>query len=293
MAGFDLHTHTVFSDGTTSPEENVRLAVGAGLDGVALTDHDTVQGWERAGAAAAASGLEFIPGVELSAELEGLSVHLLGFWFDPANAELAAEMERLVDERRRRAAEIVARFARLGIDISLDRVGELADGAPIGRPHVAAAVVEAGAAADVGEVFDRWLRDGGPAYVPKYAVDPVRCVQLLTAAGGVAVLAHPGLYGRSETARAGTGLPTRVVEELAAAGLAGIEVDHPDHHPDQRISYRRVAERLGLAVTGGSDFHGDRKDLHVGQATTPESALTALRSRRPGAGPVGSAPLAS
>lgn len=284
MPGYDLHTHTTFSDGTTTPEENVRLALAAGLEGLGVTDHDTVGSWERARAAAQGTELEIVPGAELSAEHGGYSVHVLGYWLDPADPQLAAEMDRLRHERDRRAEEIVLRLQDLGVGISIGRVRELAGPAPVGRPHIAAAVVETGAAADAGEVFDRWLHDGGPAHVPKYAVSPERCVDLIVGAGGVAVLAHPGLYGPPDGERAGSGVADDVIARMAAGGLAGIEAAHPDHDPGERLHYLRLAADLDLVVTGGSDFHGDRKDLALGQVTTHREGVDALRERRPGGG---------
>ncbi len=281
MSGYDLHTHTVFSDGTTTPEENVRMALDAGLEGMAVTDHDTADSWDRARAAADGTGLEIVPGAELSAELGGYSVHVLGYWFDRQNQALAREMDRLLHERERRAEEIVARFNDLGVPVSIERVQALAGDAPIGRPHIATAVVECGAAADLGEVFDRWLRDGGPAYVPKYAVDPVTCVRLIVEAGGVAVLAHPGLYGPDpEEGREDVGISDEVIQEMAAAGLGGIEANHPDHADDDRAHYRHLARALGLVVTAGSDFHGGAKDLHIGQSTTSRDVVERLRAAR-------------
>ncbi|MDP9023668.1 MAG: PHP domain-containing protein [Actinomycetota bacterium] len=279
MSGYDLHTHTTASDGTTTAEDNVRLALAAGLGGLAVTDHDSVAAWDDSFAAADGTALEVVPGAELSAELGGYSVHVLGYWFDPSDGALTAELHRLRTERDRRAQEIVERFVELGVPVSLDRVRQLAGDAPIGRPHVAAAVVDTGAARDVSEVFDRWLHDGGPAYVPKYAVDPVRCVRLIVEAGGVAVLAHPGLYGPAEQARAGVGLDVATVEEMAAAGLAGIEADHPDHTAEQVARYGDLARAHGLVVTAGSDFHGERKDLDLGQATTSRARVEVLRER--------------
>ncbi|MFN2557001.1 MAG: PHP domain-containing protein [Nitriliruptorales bacterium] len=274
MAGYDLHTHTTFSDGTTTPATNVELALQAGLEGLGVTDHDTTDAWHLAQAAAAGTALEIVPGVELSAELDGGSVHVLGYWFDPTHSALSAEMDRLRDERVRRGEQIVDRFNELGIPISMRRVREIAGEAPIGRPHIASAVVEIGAARDANEVFERWLYDGGPAYVPKYAVDPVTCVQLLVDAGGAAVLAHPGLYGPDDA-----GLGPEVVDAMAAAGLSGIEAEHPDHGPEQRALYRDLARGLDLVVTAGSDFHGDRKDLSLGEVTTSRRELDRLRSR--------------
>jgi predicted metal-dependent phosphoesterase TrpH len=298
VPGYDLHTHTTFSDGTTSPERNVELAVERGLEGLGVTDHDTAATWDRAAAAAEGTGLEIVPGAELSAELDGYSVHVLGYWFDRTDPALAAEMDRIANERARRAEEIVLRFNGLGIGVTMQRVRELAGDAPIGRPHLAAAVVETGAAGEASEVFDRWLHDGGPAYVPKYAVTPERCVELVVDAGGVAVLAHPGLYGAPRAAgrddppfagkdmsraqerpRPGVGLDAAAIEPMVAAGLAGIEADHPDHDDQQRRRYRDLAAAHGLVVTAGSDFHGDRKDLDLGQATTPRGRFEELRAR--------------
>lgn len=279
---YDLHTHTTFSDGTTSPEDNVALALEAGLAGLGVTDHDTADPWDRAREAAAGTGLEIVPGAELSAELDGYSVHVLGYWFDPDHDALSTEMDRIFNQRDRRAVDIVRRFRdELDIPITIDRVRQIAAGAPVGRPHIATAVVQTGAAEDTTEVFDRWLHDGGPAYVPKYAVDPSRCVELIAAAGGVAVLAHPGLYGPSGDGRSGAGVADEVVAAMADVGLAGIEADHPDHDEEHRERYRALARDLGLVVTAGSDFHGDRKDLQLGQAATPTGRVEQLRERLP------------
>jgi 3',5'-nucleoside bisphosphate phosphatase len=277
VAGYDLHTHTTFSDGTTTPEENVRDALTIGLDGLGVTDHDTTAGYERARAAADGTSLELVLGTEFSAELDGRSVHLLGFWIDPGFAPLADELDRLRNEREHRARAIVDRFHGLGIEVAFERVVELAGGAPIGRPHIARAVVDTGAASELREVFDTWLADGGPAYVEKHAVSPERAVELLVASGGVAVLAHPGLFG----ARDGVGgIGAEVIERLVAVGLAGIEAAHPDHTDEQRDHYRDLAAALGLEVTAGSDYHGEAKSNPLGCATTPRAVVERLRSWR-------------
>jgi 3',5'-nucleoside bisphosphate phosphatase len=251
VTGFDLHTHTTFSDGTTTPEENVRDALACGLEGLGVTDHDTTDPFERARAAADGTSLELVLGTEFSAELEGHSVHVLGFW--------------------------VERFRALGVEVSFERVAELAGGAPIGRPHIAEAVVETGAASEQREVFDTWLADGGPAYVEKHAVDPARAVELLVASGGVAVLAHPGLYGSRDGEG---GIAEEVVERMVAVGLAGIEADHPDHTDEQRARYRDLARALRLEVTAWSDYHGAGKPNRLGCATTPRDVVERLRSWR-------------
>ena len=277
MAGYDLHTHSTYSDGVTTIEQNIASAAALGLEGIAVTDHDTTAPFPVARAAADAVGIEVVLGTEFSAEEEGTSVHVLGYWVDPDDAPLAAELDRLRDERTDRARRIVARFVELGIAITFERVRELAGDAPIGRPHIAAAVVELGAAADLREVFDRYLADGGPAYVEKHAVTPERAVELLVAAGGVAVLAHPGLYGDR---RGRQGLPVAVVERMVARGLAGIEAHHPDHTAEHRRHYEALAGDLGLIVTAGSDHHGRGGEDRLGRATTPREQVEALRGRR-------------
>ncbi len=277
MAGYDLHSHTDASDGTTSIEENVADAVALGLEGLGVTDHDTTAPFERAVQAAAGTDLELVLGTEFSAEHAGFSVHVLGYWIDAGDEPLQTEMDRLRNERYHRAAAIVERFRALDVPVAFARVQELAGEAPIGRPHIAQAVVETGAAADTREVFDTWLADGGPAYVGKHAVDPVRAVELLRGAGGVAVLAHPGLYGSRDGV---DGIPDDVVEAMAAAGLAGIEADHPDHHDEHRARYRDLARGLGLVVTAGSDYHGEAKANRLGSVTTARAAVEELRTRR-------------
>lgn len=270
---YDLHTHTVHSDGTAMPEDNVSLANDIGLAGLALTDHDTVSGWTQMRDACVRHGLAFIPGIELSTERDGRSVHLLGYWVDPEDAALADECDRLRNERSRRAEEICARLDALGVGVDVARVRELAGSAPIGRPHIASAMIQAGHVSDIQVAFDDFLADGGPAYVPKYAVDPVRGLRLLTDAGGVVVLAHPGV---SEDG--GGPVTPALLAELAEAGLAGVEVDHPAHEPDVAERWRGLARDHGLLITGGSDFHGERKDLKIGERTTTADTLGHLQA---------------
>jgi 3',5'-nucleoside bisphosphate phosphatase len=274
MTGFDLHTHSTASDGTTSVTENVCAAGELGLEGLAVTDHDTTDGFEEAVAAAEAAGVEVVLGTEFSAEHEGRSVHVLGYWIDPGDGPLATELDRLRNERDHRARAIVDRFNDLGVAVSLSRVRELAGEASIARPHIAAAAVEAGAAASTQEVFDTWLADEGPAYVEKQAVDPVRAVELLVGAGGVAVLAHPGLYGKRDGL---TGTPDELVERMVAAGLSGIEAHHADHTQAHRERYADLARALGLVVTAGSDYHGDAKPNRLGSATVGRAVVEELR----------------
>jgi len=275
---YDLHTHSVCSDGHDTPEHLVELAAAAGLAGFALTDHDTTDGVARAMVAGEERGLEVVAGTEFSAELDGTSVHVLSFWHDPTEPELAAELARLRDERTDRARRIVGRFQQLGIEVRFERIIEIAAGAPVGRPHIAQAVVEVGACADEREVFDRFLADGGPAAVPKHAVHPVRAVELLRAAGGVAVLAHPALFGARDGAQE---LPETVLAAMVEAGLAGVEADHPDHPRPAADRWRSLAQRYGLLVTAGSDHHGGERPSRLGVASTDRTTLERLRSLRP------------
>lgn len=290
---FDLHTHTTCSDGTTSPEDNAALAAAAGLTGLAVSDHDTTDGWERAAGACDRHGIEFVPGIELSAELSsGRSVHVLGYWCDAGDDGLVAECGRLRGERERRARLVLSRLAALGVELSWEAVARYAGDAPVGRPHIAAALVALGAVPDHGAAFARYLGDGAPAYVPKRALAPEDAVRLLRAAGGVPVLAHPGRPRGPVAATppasvgvAATGLvaaeAVRLIDRMVAAGLVGIEGDHASNEPPTAAAWREVALERGLVVTGSSDFHGDRKDVRIGQRTTSAAVVDALRSLAP------------
>ncbi len=275
---FDLHTHSVRSDGHHTPREVVGLAQAAGLAGVALTDHDTGDGLAEALSAGEELGLEVVPGTEFSAETEGRSLHVLAYWHDHTAPELSAELERLRTSRSDRARRMVELFNTLGVPITFERVVELAAGAPIGRPHLAQAVVEVGACRDEREVFDRYLADGGLADAPKHAVDPVRAVELLRGAGGVVVLAHPALFG----SRGGDEeVPVATLEAMVDAGLAGVEARHPAHDRRAVDRWTALAARYGLEVTAGSDHHGGERATPVGAAVTGRPTLERLRSLRP------------
>jgi predicted metal-dependent phosphoesterase TrpH len=270
----DLHVHSSASDGTDPPAEVMRRAARAGLDVVALTDHDTVAG--HAEAAAAAGPVTLLPGMELSCRLDGRSLHLLAYVFDPDQPDLAAELTRIRDDRVLRARAMVDRLAGLGVDVSWEQVAAIAGQAVVGRPHIARAMADSGAIAVPREAFTRdWIADGGRAYVGRYALDPVRAIGLVQAAGGVTVLAHP---------RAGR--DTQVTDEqitgLAAAGLAGLEVFHPDQSDAERARLLALAHDLGLVAMGGSDDHGSLTDYRLGCETTSSGAFHDLLSRVPG-----------
>jgi len=274
---YDLHTHSVRSDGHHTPREVVEMAHAAGLAGVALTDHDTGDGLAEASDAGGELGLEVVPGTEFSAELDGRSLHVLAYWHDHTEPVLAAELARLRDSRSDRARLMVERFNELGVPITFERVVEIAAGAPIGRPHLAQAVVEVGECSDEREVFDRFLADGGPVDAPKHAVDPVRAVELLRAAGGVVVLAHPALFGPRVS---GAEVPLATVEAMVEAGLAGVEAQHPAHDRSAIDRWTAVAKRFGLEITAGSDHHGGERPTPVGAAVTGRATLERLRSLR-------------
>jgi predicted metal-dependent phosphoesterase TrpH len=263
----DLHAHSTASDGTTPPAELPRLAAEAGLTVLALTDHDTFAG--LAAASAASSGVEIVPGVEISCRLDDAEVHLLGLFVDPGYEPLGAELELIRTDRRRRAVRMVERCRELGAPITLAQVEGIAAGAPLGRPHIAAAL----AAVGVTDAFTpEWIVDGGRADVPKHVLSTVDAIALVRAAGGVAVLAHP----RSVKRRAE--VSDTQLAALAEAGLTGVEVDHPEQPPEVRDRLRAVAAELGLRTTGSSDFHGDRKPVRLGECTTAPDVFAALRA---------------
>ena len=269
----DLHVHSTASDGTDPPAEVMRRAARAGLDVVALTDHDTVAG--HAEARAAAGPVALLPGMELSCRLDGRSLHMLAYLFDAAQPELAAELTRIRDDRVLRARAMVDNLAGLGVDVSWDQVAAIAGQAVVGRPHIARAMADSGAIASPREAFTRdWIADGGRAYVGRYALDPVRAIDLVRAAGGVTVLAHP---------RAGrdTWVTNEQITRLAVVGLAGLEVFHPDQSEAERARLIALAHDLALVPTGGSDDHGSLTDYRLGGETTSAEAYQDLLSRVP------------
>jgi 3',5'-nucleoside bisphosphate phosphatase len=244
----DLHVHSNASDGTDAPAEVVRRASTAGLDVLALTDHDTQAGVAEA-RAALPGGLTLIPGMELSCDLHGRSVHLLAYLYDPADEALSAVTARVRDDRTYRAKAMVARLRELGADVTWEQVTAIADGGVVGRPHLARALVASGAIANTADAFTPdWIADGGRAFVDRYAPALPLAVGLVRGAGGVPVLAHPRSPGYE--------IPDEVIEELAGLGLGGIEVFHFDHDQAQRTRLAQLAKSLKLITTGGSDDHG-------------------------------------
>ncbi len=276
----DLHTHSTASDGTDTPAELVRRAAAVGLDVVALTDHDTTRGHAEA-IAALPEGLTLVTGAELSCRVDGISMHMLAYLFDPAEPALLAERELVRDDRVPRAQGMVAKLNALGVPVTWEQVLRIAGDGSVGRPHVASALVELGVVPTVGDAFtEDWLADGGRAFVEKHETDPFEAIRLIKAAGGVAVFAHPAASKRGRT------VPEAAIAEMVAAGLDGIEVDHMDHDPDTRARLRGLAKELGLLTTGSSDYHGSRKTCVLGEYTTDPEVYGEITRRATGAFPV-------
>ncbi len=278
----DLHTHSTASDGTDSPTSLVQTAAAAGIDVLAITDHDTTGGWDEATTALPA-GMRLVRGAEFSCvsptgrDEPDVSVHLLGYLFDPAHPAIVAEQARLRDERHHRLVGMIGKMADAGYPVDVETVfAYLPDGASAGRPHLARALVAAGVVESVNEAFAKLLYTGSPYYVPK-SDTPVRAaVEMVRAAGGVAVFAHPLARKRGRV------VEPSVIADLVAAGLGGVEVDHPDHAPEDRELLRGLAADLGLVTTGSSDYHGTNKTTPIAAETTAVDALDALVARAVG-----------
>lgn len=276
----DLHAHSTASDGTDTPAELVRNAAGSGLDVVALTDHDTVAGYREA-IDALPQGLTLVTGAELSCRLDGIGMHMLAYLFDPQEPELHRERELVRDDRVPRAQAMIGKLQVLGVDITWEQVARIAGDGSVGRPHIAAALVELGVVRTVSDAFTaEWLADGGRAYAEKHELDPFDAIRLVKAAGGVTVFAHPAAVKR------GTCVPESAIAALASAGLDGIEVDHMDHDDATRARLRGLAGDLGLLITGSSDYHGSRKTCRLGEYTTDPEIYGEITRRATGAFPV-------
>ncbi|OLB65684.1 MAG: phosphatase [Actinobacteria bacterium 13_2_20CM_2_72_6] len=278
----DLHAHSTASDGTFTPAELVTAAADAGLDVVAITDHDTTGGWAAA-EAALPPGLTLVRGAELSCRWYGtdppIALHLLAYLFDPSDAALAEELLRVREAREHRAEAMVELLRADGVDVTWDEVRGYAAGGTVGRPHLAYALIARGLVSTVSEAFaPRWL---GQRYrLPKADIDVFRALALVRAAGGVPVFAHPRASVRGRI------VPDSLIVELAGAGLAGLEADHEDHTPQQRAQVHALADELGLFATGSSDFHGANKTVKLGAQTTAPEAYERIVAAARGVGPV-------
>ncbi len=293
----DLHVHSSASDGTDAPARVIRRAAQAGLDILALSDHDTQAGVAEA-RAVLPDGLTLVPAMELSCAIDRQSaagdcagerfpgqrsVHLLAFMFDPDDLALGQETERLRDDRVYRAKGMVAKLQELGADVTWEQVSRIAGDAVVGRPHLARAMAESGVVAEPKDAFTaEWIDDGGRAFIDRYAIGAVRAVALVRAAGGVPVVAHPRSPGYE--------VPDEVIARLAAAGLAGLEVYHPDHDQAQRARLLSLAASLDLVATGGSDDHGAFNNSGLGSQTTPPESYERILALATGDSPVPSPP---
>ncbi len=271
----DLHAHTIYSDGTFTPSESVKLALERDLTALSISDHDSTEGLGEAFEAADGTGLEIVPGVEFSTVSDGHGVHVLSYWMDLEDQEFQGELRRLREDRFSRGERMVERLRELGHPISFERVRQIAQGKNIVRPHVAQALVEAGVVPTIDDAFTpELIGNGGRAYVEKHALDPLDALALIERAGGVAVVAHPGLW------QEGLGVPDELIERMAEAGLAGIEAAHSDHTPEMEQRYRDMAKRLGVVATGSSDCHGTRYDpVRLGLVTTDPEEFHRLKAR--------------
>jgi hypothetical protein len=270
MKSADLHLHTIFSDGTFSPEELVLQAQKNGLACIALTDHDTVEGCAHAAAACAAVKMEFIPGTELTAELADTELHVLGYFLDTQNEQLLTEIAKFQIVRQNRIHEMVACINELNVPLKVDDVFALANCKSPGRPHVARAMIKAGLVRNLDEAFERFLKKGRPAWVPKAKMSALEGIELIHQAGGLAVMAHPGLNRTDE-----------IIPALVDAGMDGIECFHTKHSTATSERYLQIAEKYNLLVTGGSDCHGFSKNKPlIGTVKLPYEYVEKMKETR-------------
>lgn len=241
----DLHAHTTASDGTFHPRELVTLAKEKGLAAIAITDHDTTAGLAEAQLAGQELGVEVVPGIELSTEFEGKEVHVLGYFYDPGNAELRELTQKMRDDRVHRMDKMIAKLNEAGVNITREEVVAEAQGGAIGRPHIARVLMRKGYVQNIPEAFERYLASGRPGYVERMKLTPEEAVAVIKRAGGSPVVAHPGLFDKDY-----------LFDALVPLGLVGLEAHHPDHSDEKRHHYETLAKHHGLISTGGSDFHG-------------------------------------
>lgn len=270
-AGYDLHTHSVCSDGTTTPAQIAAQAAAVGLAGFALTDHDTIDGWDEGRAGAEQHGVSFLPGIEITTKHRGHSRHLLGYGMDPVHGELFSALTQVRDARLVRVKEMVRRVS-VDYAITLEDVVGTGDVATVGRPHIADALVVKGYFADRSTAFEQVLHPGSPYYLGTYAIETSDAIRLVRESGGVSVLAHPAAF-RQRAATSVTHLT-----ELAAAGLWGIELAHPENRQDWLPPLEAAAVKLGLESTGSSDYHGNGKPNRLGEQRTRSEVVERLRA---------------
>ncbi len=263
----DLHMHTTFSDGTDTPEQLVARARGAGLSAMSITDHDNTEAFARAEPVAGRLGIELIPGIEMSASYDGLEVHLLGFLLDFQTPELVAYLATQQARRVVRVREMVRRLGAVGVQIDAEEVLALAGEGTVGRPHVARTLLKRGYVTDASEAFSKYIGPGNPGFVPGSPMAPGEVIRIIRAAGGIPVLAHPIYLDRDA-----------LIDQFVGEGLLGLEVYHSGHTPEHVKRYERIADRLALLKTGGSDYHGTNKEgVPVGVVRIPLPLVDALK----------------
>ena len=265
----DLHIHSTFSDGTQSPEQIVQVALDKQLTAIAISDHDTISGVVPAQQAAANAELQVLPAVEISTTIDGRDVHILGYFIDLQHAGLLEKLQAIRSARQQRARQIADKLEKLGISIDFEKLLEEAGPDSIGRPHIARRLVREGYVRDAGEAFAQYLRRGGSAYVERYRLAPCEAIELVTAAGGLPVLAHPALDNAEQH-----------VNSLMDCGLQGIEAYHTIHSPAQTRRYIAIAQEKGLLITGGSDSHGPEGPIpvEIGAVEVPDKYAERLVS---------------
>ena len=270
----DLHTHTTYSDGTDNPSELINKALAAGITIIGLTDHDSISGWQEA-TNALRPGISLVPGAEISCQtLDGISVHILGLLFDSSNSELMNTLKKTRENRHSRMEKIIARINEAGIEITMnDVLAQLSDGATLGRPHLADALVKKGVVASRDEAFTQMLHNNSKYYVSHYSPTPETAIALIKAAGGVSVIAHPMASHRGRT------ISLETFGSLIDSGLDGIEVDHRDHSPAEKIELISLASGSNLVMTGASDYHGNGKLNSLGEYTTNPEQWEKLEER--------------
>lgn len=270
MTRIDLHTHSHRSDGLLSPSAVVELALENGVGAISLTDHDCVDGIPEAMDAGKKCGVEVLSGVELSSEFRGRDLHVLGYGVDPVHAEFQVILAKFRETRYKRGLKIIEKLNALGMAVEPAEVLAKAGKGALGRPHIAAVLVEKGYVSRTNEAFDKYIADGGPAYVPKYKMSPRQAIQYIHLAGGLAFIAHPGTFieGIGE------------LDELLAEGFDGIEVFHPANNGDLTSELGRIASDRNLLVSGGSDFHGFKgRDVPIGAMDVPYDVLERIKTR--------------
>jgi 3',5'-nucleoside bisphosphate phosphatase len=276
----DLHVHSNASDGTLSPSALVAYALKKNLRAIALTDHDTVDGLGEALETGRQLGLEVVPGVEISAAMQGGTLHILGYYMDTGDAAFLSAMATLQQSRAERNPRIIEKLNGLGLKLTLSEVIEQAETGLVGRPHFAQVLLHKGYVKTIRQAFDRYLKKGAPAYVEKYRFEPRRAIAVISAAGGIPVLAHPATLGFATASEL-----EAFVARMAAHGIRGIEAHYPDHTPGQTKLLCALAQKYRLLVTGGTDFHGETvKGIDIGSGrgslNIPGSILDALKAAR-------------